>query len=251
MEKLKEEDFKIGETVERNKLLLVSEECNEFIDSVLDKISNLGLTNEELKEIGIEMNDENSYSGSWKRAKFVLGCGNTLYFSRRISYSNHKVCSTEYELTQHGQNDADAAITFMSRGMVVGSHRLFSYNDRCEKQCFDRGITKDTKIYDVDNKLTQYSKSALATKLVFNSDFENYSYEYLNGDSYNEEFKEVDGNYKRVYTDLEGNLLTQPELIATSFDSFDEAYATFNDRLVTCRNIIDRLVEELGKNKTR
>ena len=82
MIKLEEKDFITGGRDESLKALLISEDCNGFIDSVLDQIYGLDLTPEEEKELGIKVHRE-KYDNSWKRVEFTFGPGNTVLFSRR------------------------------------------------------------------------------------------------------------------------------------------------------------------------
>ena len=246
MKKLEEKDFIIGGKTESLEALLISEDCNGFIDSVLDQIYELDLTPEEEKELGIEVHRER-YDNSWKRVKFTFAPGDTVLFSRWVSESRGQVYRTSHELTCNGQLDSDRMISILTGFGIVGSHTLFSYNESCEILTFDEGTEKKIRIIDGEDQLTQYAKLGFTKKTVFKPEYGWYSQEYLDRDSYKEEY--VDG--KRKYIGLDDEPLTQPELITTSFDSFDTAYTSFKNKLMRCREIIDSRLKEITDKKTK
>ena len=45
--------------------------------------------------------------------------------------------------------------------------------------------------------------------------------------------------------------MTQPEVIATTFDSFDSAYASFRKKLNGCREFIESRLKEITDRKTK
>jgi hypothetical protein len=245
MVKLEEKDFILGNEIEGIKALLISEDCNGFIDSVLDQIYELNLTKEQEQELGIKTHRE-KYDDSWKSVEFSFGPGNTVLFSRRDSKNGNEIYRKSHELTCHGQLVEDKMISALSGFGIIGSHTLFSYDERYEKLNFDEGTEKEIKIRDGEGQLTQYSKLGITKKPVYKPQYICYSAEYLENDSY----KEVYENGKTEYFDLEGKPMTQQRIIATSFDSFDNAYNSFTTKLNMCREIIDARIEEI-KQKTK
>lgn len=245
MRKLEEKDFIKGDKEEFCEALLISEDCNAYIDSVLDKIYELDLTSQEEKDLGIEIHGDNS----WKRVKLILGPGSVVIFSRQESKFVDRIYKTSHELTCRGQLDTDKKLGIMTGFGVVTSHDLFSYRETWEKLNFDLGEEKSIRIGDEVN-LTEYGKLGLTKKPVFNSDYGFYTQEYLDYDSFKEEHRNIDGKYQNVYFDLEGKPLTQSEFVATSYDSFDEAFTSFEDKYKLCRELVDsRLQEIINKKK--
>lgn len=245
MVKLEEKDFIIGNSGDGVQALLISEDCNGFIDSVLDQIYGLELTKEKEQELGIKVHRE-EYDDSWKRVEFNFGPGNTVLFSRRDSKHGKEIYRTSHELTCHGQLAEDKMISALSGFGIIGSHTLFSYNERYEKLNFDKGIEKEIMIRDGEGQLTQYSKLGITKRPVYKPEYICYSAEYLKRDTY----KEVYENGKTEYYDLEGNPMTQQKIIATSFDSFDNAYKSFMTKLNMCKEIMDSRLKEITQ-KTR
>ena len=246
MKKLEEKDFITGSKTESTEALLISEECNSFIDSVLEKIYALELTPEEEKELGIKVYRER-YDNSWKRVEITLSPGNRILFSRWESKSKGEIYETSHELTCHGQLESDRLISILSNFAIIGSHTIFSYNEKCGTSSFNRGTEKTIRIIDGEDHLTQYARLGITKKPIFDTRFGQYSYEYLEPTSYKEEYT----NGKTKYTDLEGNPLTQPVIITTNFNSFNNAYASFRTKLMRCREIIDSKLKEITDKKTK
>lgn len=246
MVELEEKDFIKGGKTESLDALLISEDCNGFIDSVLDQIYGLNLTPEQQKELGVEVYKE-KYDDSWKRVVFAFEPGNEIIFSRYERKCGNEISKTTHGLTCHGQLDSDRVISILTGFGFVGSHTLFSYDENCEVLYFNQGIEKEIIIKDGEEKLTQYAKLGFTKRPVFSERFGQYSHEYLDRDSYKEEYV----NGKSKYFDLDGKPLTQPEVVATTFSSFDLAYASFNEKLMRCRQLIDLRLKEITDRKIK
>ena len=246
MEKLEEKDFIRGDKTNASDVLLISEDCNEYIDSVIDQIYALNLTIEDEKQYGIEIHRQ-KYDDGWKTVKFYFGAGNTIYFSKNDSKYRNETYRTIRELTYNGQYfDADVMGLLSSFGLVA-SQTIFSYRDDWEDLNFNEGIEKKTDIIDGKN-LTQYQKLGIRKTPKFSQKFGRYSYRYLDRDSYKTEYSK-DGNYDTLYFDLEGKPLEQEELIATSFDTFDNSFNSFNNKLNSCRELVDNKIQEIISKK--
>lgn len=251
MVKLEEKDFIVGNNNDSREALLIREDCNSYIDSILDQIYELDLTPDEKKELGIEIQKEKVLSDSYGRVKFVFGPGNEVVFSRRIKAYGKDVYKTEYELICNGQLAADKNVSVLSGFSIIASRRLFSYRTISEKLNFDQGNEISIEIDDGERNRTQYSKLGFTKKPIF-TEYGRYSFEYLKDGTYKEDFRLYEaGKREIVYLDLEGNPLIQPEIIATSFDSFNDAYNSFNSKFMMCRELIDSRLKEisLAKNK--
>ena len=190
------------------------------------------------------------YDDSWKRVKFIFGPGNEIAFSRNVRKYRGEITRISHELTCNGQLGGDQMISILSSFVIIGSHRLFSYQESSEVLNFNQGNETFIKIDDETN-MTQYSKLGITKKPIFDTRFGEYSYEYLDRDSYKEEYHSVNGKGHSSYFDKEGNILTQPEVIATTFSSFDSAYASFNEKLKGCRELIDSRLKEITDKKTK
>ena len=249
MAKLEEKDFIKGEKSDISGALLIREDCNGFIDSVLDQIYELDLTPEQQKELFIEVHKE-KYDDSWKRVKFVFGPGNEIIFSRNVRKYRGEVTKTTHELTCNGQLGGDQMISILSGFGIIGSHRLFSYQESSEELSFNQRNELTIMLDDEANR-TQYSRFGITKRPVFTSVSGEYTFKYLDRDSYKEEYHSVNGKGQSVYFDSEGNVLTQPEVIATTFGSFDSAYASFNEKLMGCRQLIDSRLKEITDKKTK
>lgn len=249
MIELEEKDFITGNNTDSRGALMAREDCNAYIDSVLDQIYGLDLTKEEEMQLGIEVHRE-KYDDFWKMVKIVFSPGNFVIISRRDCDYRGKIYKTEHELTYNGQLEGDRMISILSGFGIVGSHRLFSYQESIEDLNFGEGNEILIKIDDEEN-LTQYSKLGITKKPKFDTKFGKYSFEYLKRDTYKREYQNVDGDYQTVYFDLEGNPLTQPELIATTYGSFDDAYTSFKNKFMMCRELIDSRLKEITDKKTK
>lgn len=243
---LKEKGFIKGDKNEITKLLLISEDCNGFIDSILDKIYELDLTKEEEKKLDIEIYREKS-DNSWIKVKFAFGPDNTITFSRHDSEYNGKIYRTHHKLTCEGQLFEDNLISLISGTNVIGNQALMSYEESSEILNFNQGIEKKINIREGKNKITHYSKLGFTKKYVYKPECKCYHIECLERGTYKE--KLVDD--KITYFGLDGKPLKQPELIATNLDSFDDAYTSFNDKLNKCRELIDAKLKEITDKKTR
>ena len=244
MIKLEEKDFIKGNKEDICEVLVIGEDIDEYIDSVIDKIYALDLTKAEEAQLGIDVHRE-KYDDSWNRVRISFGPGNEVEFSRRISTYKDKVCRVSHELTCHGQLDEDKMVSFITGFGFVGSHTLFSYSESTEDLAFDQGIEKNIRINDESN-LTQYTKFGLTKKPVYIPMYGAFSYERIDRDLYKES---LDENYKSVYTDLEGNKLKQEELIATSYDSFERAFTDFTDKYRYCRDKVDVRLKDIISKK--
>ena len=249
MAKLEEKDFIKGEKSDSCGAFLIRENCNSFIDSVLDQIYELDLTSEQQKELYIEVHKEEN-DDSWKRVKFIFGLGNEIIFSRYDRKYEGEITKTSYELTCNGQLAGDQMISILSGFGIIGSHRLFSYQEESEDLSFNQGNEIVIILNDEENR-TQYSRYGVTKRPVFTTTSSRYTFKYLDRNSYKEEYRCVNGKDQSTYFDLEGNILTQPEVIATTFSSFDSAYDSFNEKLMGCRQLIESRLKEITDRKTK
>lgn len=252
MVKYEEKDFIKGDRNDICDALLISEECNSYIDSVLEKIYELNLTPEEEKELGLKI-QRDKYDDSWKRVVFSFEPGNEVALSRwKRLYTDGELTYLSHEITCNGQLDTDRLISALSGFGIIGSHTLFSYSDEFRVSSFNEGDETKIKISDQDGKLTQYIKTGVKQKIEIEDTYgTGYHTTYLDSDACKRENRMVDGKYQSFYYDLDGNPLTQPELVATTFDSFNDAYASFTDKFRRCRDILDNRIEEIIEKKNQ
>ncbi len=252
MVKYEEKDFIKGDNNDICDALLISEECSSYIDSVLERIYELGLTPEEEKELGLKI-QRDKYDDSWKRVVFSFGPGNEVTFSRwKRLWTGETLTHLTHEITCKGQLDTDRLISALSGFGIIGSHTLFSYSDEFTANSFNEGDETKIRISDRDGELTQYIKTGVKQKIEIDDRYgTGYHTTYISSDSCKRESRMVDGKYQSFYYDLDGNPLTRPELVATTFDSFNDAYASFTEKFRRCRDIIDARVEEIASKKSK
>lgn len=245
MKILTEEEFTKGNDQEKGRALLISEDLDNFIDEILDKVYGMNLTPEEEKEIGIYIN-RTDYS--LKEVKFIFAPGNDATFSRRERENGGKVSKTSHELTFHEQSRNDQILSFLSSFAIIGSRIAFSYNESREILNFNEGEEVEIKLRDGEDNLTQYSKLGFTKKAVFKPQYGLYSFEYLDRDSYIDKYDKESGH---KYTDKNGQPLTQQELIATSFDSVVLALDSFEDKFSMFRNQFELYLEQIESMKSK
>ena len=250
MVELKEKDFIIGNEEDCAEAMVTGEDVNAYIDSVLEQIYALDLTKEEEEQLGLKIHRD-KYDDTWKRVEFSFGPGNRVLFSSRLrDKKDGKVVSADHELTCHGQLESDRKLSILTGFGLVGSHRLFSYDDDYRPLYFDRGKERKMMIRDAEDKLTQFTQLGIAQSIEYQPQYSTFGINYLDRSTYKEGREYKDGTYRSVYTDLEGNPLKPSMHIATSFPSFDEAFATFTSKFEKCRELIDARIQEIKAQKT-
>ena len=247
----KEENFKKGTSEDIKNILQIQEKCNDYISNIIDRVIELDLTQEEKEKAGINISGRKEYHRTDEDSvNFVFAPGNTITFKRCKLLHGDEPYYVEYELECKGQLPSDAKIRAISHYGIVGSHTLFSYNESCEILTFDEVTEKKIRIIDGEDQLTQYAKGLLVQEPVFEN--HRYTFKYKDRDSYEYKTKfSSDGKVNRVYTDLEGKPLVQPEIIVTSFESFDESYTAFESKYDALMEIIDERLNELSNSKSK
>ena len=247
MTKLEEKDFIKGNSEEIADALLIGEDVNSYIDSVIDKIYELDLTKEDEATLGIVVHREKS-DDSWKKVIFQFGPGNDIEIQKRTRKDGNGIYRESHNISYRGQNASERAISAMTGFGFVGSHYLFTYDESMEHLYFDQGTERSIRISD-EGGVTHYTKLGVTKKHEYTSVYPSYTYKYLDRDSYKEVRDYSTG--KRTYVDLEGKELTQPELVATSYPSFENAFNSFNELFDECRNLVDARVEEIIARKSK
>ena len=248
MTKLEEKDFIHGDKEQMCEALVMSEDVNAYIDSVIDQIYALDLSKEDEAKLNIVIHRETLDPESWKKVIFKLAPGCDIEISRRISKDGTQIRRSSHKLDFRGQSASERALSAMTGFGLIGSHYLLTYDESMENLCFDQGTEKSIRISD-EGGVTHYTKLGVTKRPEYTSVYPSYTYKYLDSDSYKEVRDYSTG--KRTYTDLDGNVLTQPELIATSHPSFDSAFTSFDEIFKSCRSLVDAKVEEITASKAK
>lgn len=221
-----ENNFIKGSQQDIKDFLVISEDCRGYIDSIIERVRELGLTIDEQCKFDVFASDI-----SFENVTFYLPTGERIVL--RKNYIDFQGGKWYYDLKYTQERSSNLQLGYDEKIENIG------HNNEIEK------------IIDIEDgkELTQYQKQESIKKIVFDTEHGKYDYKYIGLDCYRKYDIAVGEGEPLVYTNLDGTPLTQPELIATTFGSFDMAYASFYEKFNKIRNLIDERIKEISKIK--